>query len=79
MNDTPDRKETALIPTGTGALTTRSSPLVKRGLETLASFGGRIVRFPADRSMGKLWTYDPAVNIDDVRQEACGDVTVPPR
>jgi Leucine-rich repeat (LRR) protein len=77
MSEAPHRKETSLIPTGTGALTTRSSPLVKRGLETLASFGGRIVRFPADRSMGKFWTYDPAVNIDDVRQEACGDVTVP--
>ncbi len=78
MSDTPARKETALIPTGSAALTTRSSALVKRGLDTLALHRGRIVRFPPDRSMGDLKLYDPIKNVSQDLGEARGDVAVPP-
>jgi hypothetical protein len=78
MSDTPDRKETALIPTGSTALTTRSSALAKRGLETLASLRGRIVQFPTDRSMGNVTLYDPVKNVFQELGEARGDIAVPP-
>jgi hypothetical protein len=80
MSDTPDRKEPALVPTGSAALTTRSSALVRRGLETLTSLQVRVVQFPPDRSMGgDLNVYDPAKNESQTLSfEACGDVTVPP-
>lgn len=78
MSDTPDRKDTALIPSGSTALTTRSSALVKRGLETLASLRGRIVQFPTERSMGKVTLYDPVKNVFQELGEARGDVAVPP-
>ena len=77
MSDTPDRKETALIPTGSTALITRSSALVRRGLETIASFRGRIVRFPPDRSMGTLWIYSSRDKVDQRIDAARGDLTVP--
>ena len=77
MSDTPDRKETALIPAGSTALTTRSSALVKRGLETLALYRGRIVQFPRERSMGHLGLYDRVKDVYQALGEARGDVTVP--
>jgi Leucine-rich repeat (LRR) protein len=78
MSETPDRKEPALIPTGSTVLTTRSSALAKRGLETIASLRGRIVRFPPDRSMGKLWIYSSRDKVDQWTDAARGDLTVPP-
>lgn len=78
MSDTTDRKETALITTGSTALTTRSSALVKRGLETLASARGRIVHFPSDRSMGTLYISSSPEEIDiDQGVEDRGNITLP--
>src|SRR5262245_43986582 len=83
MSDKTGPKQTDLIPGGSKALTTRSSALVKRGLEALASRRGRIVRFPADRSMGKLFISDPGeedlLERDDYEDfgEALGEVIVP--
>jgi hypothetical protein len=78
MSDTPDRKEFALLPAENTGLSTRSSALVKRGLETLALQQGRIVRFPADRSMGSFQLWDPQKNSTQTKGEARGDITVPP-
>src|SRR3989338_6656422 len=79
MSDIPDRKETALIPTGITALTTRSSALVKRGLETLTSVEGRIVRFPVDCSMGALYIRPLGDEWEEYEEwgEASGNVVVP--
>jgi hypothetical protein len=52
-------------------LTTRSSALVKRGLENLTSQGSRIIRFPPDYSIGKLYISDRA------NFEARGRIEVP--
>jgi len=57
MSDKPDPKETGLIPTRNNSLTTRSSSLVRRGLEDLISQQARIVRFPPNRSMGTLYLW----------------------
>lgn len=81
MSDTPHRKETALIPTGSTALITRSSALVKRGLETLAAPQVRVVHFPSDRSIGSLSLYEPGTGISHGSErlgEARGDIVVPP-
>lgn len=59
MSDKTDPKESGLVTVRSKALTTRSSALVKRGLDALASRPGRIVRFPADRSMGTLYIQLP--------------------
>jgi len=61
MSDRTDPKETGLIPTGNNSLTTRSSGLVRRGLDDLISKQVRIVRFPPNRSMGKLYLWDKDV------------------
>ena len=50
MSDESDPKESGLVPGGNKALTTRSSALVKRGLEALASQQPSSARFPSDRS-----------------------------
>ncbi len=77
MSDKADPKETDLIPSGDRSLATRSSALVKRGLETLALLQVRVVHFPPDRSMGSLKLYDPAKEVSQDLGEARGDITVP--
>ncbi len=78
MTDEPKPKENCLVPTGNKALTTRSSALVKRGLEALVSEPTRIVQFPSDRSMGTLFIHEegPWLHKDNP-SDARGDVTVP--
>lgn len=58
MSDKPDSKQGDLIPGAGNALTTRSSALVKRGLESLLALEPRIVRFPLDRSLGNYVIFD---------------------
>ena len=38
------------------SLTTRSSNLVRRGLDSISRLGTRIIEFPYDRSVGTLYT-----------------------
>ena len=63
MTDNSDPKESALVPAENKALTTRSSALVKRGLEAIAARQPRIVRFPPDRSLGQYIIFDSDVNL----------------
>lgn len=58
MSDKPDPKQHDLVSVGSKALTTRSSALVKRGLEALVLEQERIVRFPLDRSLGNYVIFD---------------------
>jgi hypothetical protein len=80
MSDKPETKETGLIPRENNSLATRSSGLVRRGLDDLISKQARIVRFPADRSMGTLylWAKDE-VRFSKKRQgvDARGTIAVP--
>ena len=50
MSDKTDPKESGLVNGGSKTLTKRSSSLVKRGLEALASQPQRTVRVPTDHS-----------------------------
>jgi hypothetical protein len=83
MSDKIHPGQSDLVSVGSKSLTIRSSALVKRGLEALASRPGRIVRFPADRSMGILFISDPGkedlLERDDYGDfgEALGEVVVP--
>src|SRR5262245_17677632 len=63
MSDESDPKENNLVPAGNKALTTRSSALVKRGLDALVTRKPRIVRFPPDRSLGQYAIFDSDINI----------------
>jgi hypothetical protein len=88
MNDKTDPKQSGLVPVGSKALTTTSSALVKRGLEALVSQPGRIVRFPADRSMGKFLICDQEASTAIIKAllvfdkesptDARANITVPP-
>ncbi len=84
MSDKTDPKDSGLVPVGNKALTTRSSALVQRGLQALASQQNRIVHFPLDRSMGALCVWDKdSFGIERIRQrrqnvEARGTIAVPP-
>jgi hypothetical protein len=60
MSDKTDPKRSDLVPIKNHGLTTRSSALVKRGLENLTSQGSRIIRFPLNHSMGKLYISNHA-------------------
>ena len=75
MNEKPSRKRGDLVPAENRGLTTRSSALVKRGLENLTSQGSRIIRFPLDYSVGKL--YMSEANFPLGLGEARGHVRVP--
>ena len=80
MSDKPDPKHGGLVPIGRRGLTTRSSALVRRGLEALASQQPRIVRFPLNRSIGRLFVLNWDPHGDDECEdfgEARGDITVP--
>ena len=58
MIDESNPKESGLVPAANNALTTRSSALVRRGLESLAARQPRIVRFPSDHSLGQYIIFD---------------------
>jgi hypothetical protein len=58
MSDKPDPKPGDIVPSAGGDLTTRSSALVKRGLEALLTQQLRIVPFPLDRSLGNYVIFD---------------------
>lgn len=78
MSDEDNPKNSSLVPSGNRDLTIRSSALVRRGLESLISQQARIVRFPLDRSMGKLRIITPGALLWEGEEiEACGNVTVP--
>jgi hypothetical protein len=81
MSNKPDPKSGGLVPSENRDLATRSSALVKRGLN-LISQQTRIVRFPLDSSRSlKLYVLNPDAPIDDEQREkaieARGDITVP--
>ncbi len=76
MSDKTDPKQSDLVPIKNRGLTTRSSALVKRGLENLTSQGSRIIRFPLDHSMGKLYISNQA-NFPLGLGEARGHIKVP--
>ncbi len=88
MSEKPALKETNLVPTGNTSLATRSSVLVRRGLETLTSQGERIVLFPKDRSIGTYYLADESLEPLVMQamlifggaslQEARGTVIIPP-
>jgi Leucine Rich repeat len=63
MTDESDPKENRLVPAGNKALTTRSSALVRRGLEALAQRQPRIVRFPPDSSLGQYIIFNSDINL----------------
>lgn len=58
MSEKKDPSERALVQSRSRGLTTRSSNLVQRGLKDLLSQRDRIVSFPQDRSIGKLYIKD---------------------
>lgn len=81
MGNKPDPKSGGLVPSENRDLATRSSVLVKRGLN-LISQQTRIVRFPLDSSLSlKLYVLNADVPMDDEQREkaiqARGDITVP--
>lgn len=80
MNDRRQPNQGRLVPSDNRELTTRSSALVRRGLETLLSLEPRIVRFLSDRSIGNLYVRapsDPPYDAWEALCEAKGSVTVP--
>lgn len=87
MSGKTDPKQGSLVPTENRGLTTRSSALVRRGLEAVSLRDARIVRFPSNRSMGKFYVtdkgFDPLlaqamlVFAKDRLSEARGDVAIP--
>ncbi len=79
MSDEKHSNQGHLVPIGSHELTTRSSALVRRGLEALTSQQTRIIRFPADRSMGTLYIPAPSGHWEEEEDlgEARGDVRVP--
>jgi Leucine Rich Repeat (LRR) protein len=87
MTDKLDPKQDDLVPTEKREMTRRSSALVRRGLEALSVQGRRIVRFPSDRSMGKLYISDKGLDpllaqamlvfAKDHLSDARGDVAIP--
>ena len=82
MSDEKHSNQGHLVPIGTRELTTRSSALVRRGLESLISQQVRLIRFPSDRSMGTLHLWDKNATwqskyIKRELSEACGTVAIP--
>jgi Leucine-rich repeat (LRR) protein len=87
MSDKTDQNQSGLISVGNKTLATRSSALVKRGLEALASPQPRMVCFPIDRSLGNYIIFD-CDKFDPVRHpetfpfsqsaKAKGVVNIPP-
>src|SRR5262245_46379706 len=87
MSDKTDPKESGLVTVRSKALTTRSSALVKRGLEALVLEQERIVRFPLDRSLGNYVIFDRK-KVDPLRRpetfpfsqsaRAKGVINIPP-
>ena len=58
MSDTINPDENAIVPHAKQDLIVRSSGLAKRGLESLLAKEKRIIHFPIDRSIGRLWIGD---------------------
>lgn len=83
MSDEKHPNQSHLVPIGSHELATRSSALVRRGLEALTSQQARVVRFPLENSMsGKLYVLDRNVPMNSGMEakeaiEARGDITVP--
>ena len=59
MSDNSFDIRTGLVPTGPRDLATGSASLARRGLTALEAQGVRIVRFPADWSLGTVYVLDP--------------------
>src|SRR5262249_54622327 len=86
MSDENDPKERDLVSVRSKSLTTRSSALVKRGLESLLAQEPRTVRFPLDRSLGNYVIFDRK-KVDPLRHpdtfpfsqsaKAKGDINIP--
>ena len=49
MNDKPDHKDTGLVPTTDKALTTRSSALIRRGLNALERLKSSVLDMKATK------------------------------
>ena len=75
MSDEEKRDKISPVLLGSKSLTTRSSGLVKRGLELLSSQHDRTMYFPTDRSIGVL----KVLGEDNkwIRIDARGKVIVP--
>ncbi|MBF8302599.1 MAG: hypothetical protein HW396_880, partial [Candidatus Dadabacteria bacterium] len=79
MSDEETKNKTTLVSAVNRGLATRSSGLAKRGLELFSSQQERVIHFPTDCSMGKLYL----LNLDnpdsewEVLGEARGIITVP--
>lgn len=58
MSDRPDLKRHHLVPAAGNDRATRSSALIKRGLDSLLTQQPRIIRFPLDRSLGNYVIFD---------------------
>jgi len=58
MSDEQTSEQNKIVPSGSRGLTMRSLRLVRRGLDTLTKLP-RIVRFPTDRPMGRLYLMNP--------------------
>jgi hypothetical protein len=80
MSDKQQGHPNSLISSGNRGLVTRSSSLARRGLEALQAQQDRVVHFPSNRSMGKLYVRSreaaPEENWEEFG-EAQGKVTVP--
>ena len=79
MSDEEKKNKSGLVSSGNRGLATRSSGLARRGLELLSSQQGRIIYFPADRSIGTLYVldlYDPDSDWEELG-EALGSIKVP--
>jgi hypothetical protein len=73
MGEEEKKNQSGLVSSANRGLATRSSGLVKRGLELLSSQQERVIYFPTDRSIGVLTVVgDKLTKID-----ACGKVTIP--
>lgn len=77
MSDEQRPNQSGLVPSSSHVLTTRSSALVRRGLEALRTQQTRVLRFPPDRSMGILYVPRRSYYEELESWEARGNVTVP--
>jgi hypothetical protein len=68
-----------IIPYQQQSVTSRSSELVKRGLDSILSLESKTLQFPSDRSMGEVWIRQRgSIRKEDWRKlgKAQGSVTI---
>lgn len=73
-DDEKQKERAAIVRAGNRGLTTRSATLVLRGLNSLPLAKPRVLQFPKDRSMGKLFVYHENNCVELI--EARGEITV---